>query len=282
MNFIEKIREDIEKIPLLSTSAAKLLNTLSKKDFEKSEVLKIVQEDHVLTGKILRIVNSAAFSFTREIKTVKEAIAFLGKNHLTTIALESIGSDIFSGDMSAYKTRQGMLWNHSLRTAAASREISNFSKKKISGGTAFTAGILHDIGKSLLSSFLMMNNGADVISEYIQVNPSANFITVERSRTGTDHCEVGALLAEHWRLPKIFHSVILHHHSPSESDEKFREYAFSVHIGDMISMMMGSGTGIDSFHYPLDENFSKYFELTEIDIQKVILSVEDEFEHLMH
>lgn len=276
-----EIMDKITKIPLLSHSSSLLLQMMSDENYSIEKVEEIVSRDNVLTAKILKIVNSAAFALSRKITTVREAIPYLGTRLIQSLALSSSAKEVFGKKLSGYcAENEESLWAHSLKTAVASRQIADYCKSDIKKETAFTCGILHDIGKSVISSYIISENRVEDIIAEIQENPNADFLSLEERYVGMNHSQAGYLLSKHWELPEIFQYVILLHHSPTDREEEYRNYSFCVHLADTVAQMTGEGTGIDSMRYSLNENYTEYFKIDDTAIQKLIIRVEEEFRHI--
>lgn len=270
-----EINKKIKSVPVISESAYKLLQILDKKDFSYKEIATIVESDSVLSGKVLKTVNSSAFSLSRKIVSVHDALPLIGNRALTAITMESAAPDVFKNELGGYRAQSGELWEHSLKTAIAARFLSVYLKEPVDGGLAYTAGLVHDIGKSLLSTYLEKQY-ENIVKKMNEQN-SADNLELEKDFFGIDHAEAGEILVKHWQLPQIFEVIARYHHTPSEASEDERSICFLVHIADIISMMAGSGTGIDSLHYRLDNSFINYFNMTEEQFQKTILDVNEEF-----
>lgn len=265
----------IREIPMLSAVVSRLLEITSNEDHSINDVSRIVENDTFLTSRILRIANSAAFSPIEPIQTVSKAVSYLGEKMLIGIAIGSGSGKVFRKPLEGYESGVGELWEHSLRTAIASREISNLVKKDSISDIAFTAGLLHDVGKSVISEFLEGNTRE--LTSLCDQGMAEDFLAAEKTMTGTDHSEVGYQLAQHWRLPAALSEVIRYHHHPAQADEGHRTLVYAVHLGDIIAMMGGAGTGADSFAYKIDENYDKYIGISKEDLALVLLKVEVEF-----
>jgi HD-like signal output (HDOD) protein len=105
-----------------------------------------------------------------------------------------------------------------------------------------------------------------------------DYVAAERDVIGTDHAEVGALLAEHWNLPETLRSVIAHHHNPSNAPEADKILVYVIHLADFVAMMGGTGTGSDSFLYLLDEQYKEYVPISIIDLEKIFYHTGVEYE----
>ncbi len=269
------ISDRIKEMPMLSVVASRLLELTGGDDHSLQDVAKIVENDAYLTTRVLRVVNSAAFAPIEPIHTVSKAIVYLGEKMVVGIAIGACSAKIFKNPLSGYEAAAGALWEHSLRTAIAAREIASYTKKVISSNLAFTAGLLHDIGKSVISEFLHGN--VDEMVNMCDEGRVENFLKAERNTIGTDHAEVGCELATHWHLPESLATVIRYHHEPNKSDDKYRPLVYAVHVGDLLAMMGGTGTGADSLSYTIDENYLEFIDINKDHLARVLLKVQEEF-----
>ena len=227
--------------PLLSASAALLIQVVGNPDHSLSDIVRIVERDAVLTAHVLRIVNSAAYSLLQPINSIARAVSYLGDGVVIGIAMGYGSSKIMNSTLKGYNAGPGELWRHSLRTAIASREIIKYGDFTSGAGLAFTGGLLHDIGKALISEFLK-GTSSEILNK-MEKGHAEDYLEVEREITGSDHTIVGSELARRWKLPDPLVEVIRHHHFPQHADASFRPLVYGVHLGDIIAMMGGSGTG---------------------------------------
>lgn len=268
----------VERIPLLSPSAALLLQLSARANHEMKEIIDVVRFDSALTVHVLRVVNSAAFGLRQPIEFIDRAVAYLGERMVVGIALNDSAGMVFDKKLDGYEGQRGDLWRHDLRAAIASREVARHAKNEINPDLAFTGGILHDIGKSVISDFL--RGSAPEALERIETQMAADYLAAEREMIGIDHTEAGLALAERWNLPEALQMVIVHHHRPQQTPEEYRTLVYSVHLGDTIAMMGGGGTGADTLHYQLDGNYTQFLELTSANLALILLDVEEEFRRL--
>ena len=161
---------------------------------------------------------------------------------------------------------------------AHAREVARHAKGEISPDLAFTGGILHDIGKSVISDFL--RGSTHEVLDRIETQQAADYLTAERSLIGFDHTEAGFELAQHWSLPEPLQSVIRHHHHPRQAPAEHQGLVYAVHLGDTIAMMGGVGTGCDTLHYQLDGDYTRFMDLAYSNLAAILLDVEEEFHRL--
>jgi putative nucleotidyltransferase with HDIG domain len=252
------------------------MELVGDEDHSLGDIVHIVEFDPGLTAQILKVVNSPVFGLRQPMETVQRAVAYLGEKMIVGIAIGSCAPQVFHRPLEGYDSGPADMWEHSLKTAIASRELASLSKEKVSPEVAFTAGLLHDIGKSVLSYFLK-GRTEELILRF-ERGETADYLQSEDAVVGTNHCKVGLEMARHWRLPEPLQGVILHHHYPSRAKEGNRSLVYTVHLGDMVAMASGTGTGIDAMGYRLDGAYKDYLVVDRNGLEKLVMSVIVEFE----
>lgn len=271
MNFsVEDIIEKAKSAPRLSMTAMKLMEAMGEKTHSLADIANIVKLDSLLTGQVLKAVNSASFNIGHEINTVEEALKYLGDAGITGIVMSK--EQIYNTDMSGYLADEGEIWQHSLKTAIASRYFAkNFTNGEVDPQIAYTSGILHDIGKSILSYYLKIEQAS------LNFSSITNFEEFEKDNFGLSHSEIGYLLSKSWNLPPMLCEVIRHHHNPGKSSKENKKLVYTVHLADITAMMSGVGTGVDTLNYLLDEQYVDFLPISEEDLDRGIIEIEKEF-----
>ena len=232
MNTCEStIPEALKKVPPFPPVAGRLLTLLSSPDVEVAEVAELIRSDATLSARMLRCINSAAFGLGRQINDVRQAIALMGFDRTRQITAMCATAAFRSTRNSA---ELHTCWQHSMATAILANEIAKsceaFTK------IAFTAGVLHDIGR------------LGLIVEYPSRYASAvrgahgrcvDFLDFEREQFGFDHAEAGRLLGEAWELPEEFRLVAGRHHDRCEGSEV--DLLRIVHVGCRLADALGYG-----------------------------------------
>ena len=271
----DSIARRIKEMPMLSVVASRLLELTGDQDHSIIDVARIVENDAYLTSRVLRVANSAAYSPIEPIQTISKAVSYLGEKMLIGIAVGSGSAKVFDKPLDGYESKAGELWDHSLRTAIASRELADLARSGLSTNIAFTAGLLHDIGKAIISDFF--EGSAKDLTFMCDNGIVEDFLAAERNMTGTDHCEVGYQLAGHWNLPDSLKSAIRYHHHPEQGKEEDKLLLYAVHLGDIVAVLGGVATGADAFAYRIDQNYNKYISVGQDELNLVLLRVEEEF-----
>lgn len=279
MDIVEEILKKVKQLPPLSNSAAELIKIADKDDVSANTMATVIEKDPDLAGQLLRVANSAAFHPASPISSIQFAVSFLGNRTTMGIIMGFCLASVYKKPLKGYIAPEGALWRYSLTTAIAARFLSKFSKYDISPELAYTSGLLHAIGKSVISEFLSVEN-----IELADINVEVkDFSDIEKEALGTDHCEVGKAMAQQWNLPKDVCQVIGFYNTPQDADNEFKPLVYLVHLASFVAMMIGNGTGVDALQYKLDVNYDKFIDIcTAHDLERVIINVQQEFEIMMN
>lgn len=200
-------------IPTASSIVGEVMRVIYDPKSDAKDIAEIIERDPPISAKILRVANSAYYGSKSSINSLKRAVVVLGfntvKELITTIALVD---NFFDPHSHVGIDRKG-LWVHSVATARA----AHFLAKKtgiVGDDIAYTVGLLHDIGKVLLSTCLP--------EEYSEVIYSAEtsrtyIVTKEKLLLNIDHCRVGRMVCEKWNLPSDVSLAIESHHTAHEN-----------------------------------------------------------------
>ena len=276
---IEEILWKVKQLPPLSSSAAELIKMADNDDVSAESMARVIEKDPDLAGQLLRVANSAAFHPAKPIGSIQFAVSFLGNRTTVAVIMGFCLAGVYKKPLEGYLAPEDALWRYSLATAIASRYLAKFSKEDISPELAYTAGLLHSIGKSVISEYLSLQ-----FVDLIELHDSnKDFIDIERGMLGIDHCEVGKAIAEHWNLPDDICQVIGYYNAPQNAADKYKSLVYLVHLASFVAMMGGKGTGVDSLQYNLDENYDQYIEIfTAHDLERIVINVQQEFEVMVN
>jgi len=276
VNILDKIRQKVKKIPTLPDIAFRLVRLLEDEKHSVNDIVNVINADAALTSRILNVANSAAFSRGKQISTLNRAITHLGENMVVGIAIGSCASSLLRKPLPGYIAEVGELWDHSLFTAIASKHLCQYAKTTIHWEQAYTAGLLHDLGKIVFSDIAA--GFTSKVIDYCRENQNMDYLDGERAVMGADHSEAGLVIAQQWNLPPPLPDAIAYHHRPSAYQGEFTNVVFVVHLADIASMMYGAGTGADAMTYKMDAEFVQHLQLDKEDFIKLMLQVQDEFQ----
>ncbi|BCS53027.1 HDOD domain-containing protein [Geobacter sp. SVR] len=231
---LKKIIMDTKTLPTLPGVVHKL-NSLSENDKASvQEMAKIVSSDQVLSARILRLANSPSYGFYR-VSTISNAMILLGVNVIRSLALSSSIFEIME------KNSVG-LWEHSLGVGVASSLIARKLGLPECEEIA-TAGLLHDIGKVIIS--IKCSEAEERIRNVVQ-DQQVYIGQAEQDVLDTDHAEVGAWLSKSWFLPDKLSEPIAFHHDVTLS-VNHRIKTAVVHLADVLIKASGFGDSGDCY-----------------------------------
>jgi HD-like signal output (HDOD) protein len=197
-------------LPAMPQVASKVLELSSDPNTSAAQLQQVISDDQAMTARILKIANSAMYSCSRKIKTLTEAIVMLGFNSIRSLVVTSAARNLYNMKSSPSGLKERLMWEHSIGCGFACRLLAE-SKAPALTEEAFLAGLLHDIGKLVLTQRLPAEFDEIVQTVYNENRP---FAATEREVLGFDHAQVGALLVNKWKFSPGLESVILHHHNP--------------------------------------------------------------------
>jgi putative nucleotidyltransferase with HDIG domain len=248
VSFKKEILETIRSLPPMSPAQNKIVTMLAVPDVNINDVIQLIQYDPAVTSGVLKLVNSAYFGLTQEVTSIKQAVVLLGFKQVHRIVLTVSFSPVMHKSISGYDLPSGALWQHSVATAVASETIARAIKYPLAD-EAFTAALMHDIGKIALSSFV--DAYFSRIDEQARAD-SASFEVVEKQILGIDHAEAGAIILKNWGIPKSLFMPVLWHHAPEScTDADVSPIVDIVHLADNLCLASGFGVGRDGLQYRL-------------------------------
>jgi HD-like signal output (HDOD) protein len=203
------VSQGLKKVPPFPPVAAKLLSLLSRPEVETNDVAELISGDATFTARILQRINSVEFGLVTPVTNVKQAVALLGTDLTRKLILTYATAAYAQGALGAEELRR--CWQHTVATAVLSDLIAKACGEFTE--VAFTAGIMHDIGRlGLLVAYP---------AEYERVIRDAasrciDLLDFEREEFGMDHAEAGRVLAERWGIPPGLAQIAGRHHDPCE------------------------------------------------------------------
>jgi putative nucleotidyltransferase with HDIG domain len=268
---------NIKKLPTFSTTVVRLSSILNDPDATVGEFESIILPDVALTANLLRLANSAFFGLPRRIGSTREAITLLGMKRVYELgamaAIEAVVPDRLPG----YGIDAASYWCHSVAVAVLSERLSK-DRKLIAPALTFTAGLMHDIGKLVISQFLAEAQAA-LHQEMTGNNKS--LVESEREVLGTDHCEVGADIARAWNLPDEVALVATAHHDPDELNQGKGDIMVDlVHIADCVAHSLGFGADVGELRRTLRVAALERLGLKATDLERVVSRSMSEIEGL--
>ena len=250
MTTAREVLRNSDGLPTLSQTVGRLAMLLGDEKSSLQDFEQVIKPDPALTANLLRLANSAYFGLRRKVGSVRQGVALLGIERVFEIAAGASFTKVLPKRIPGYEIDAAAYFMHCLAVGAMAEDLSKrLHMEEIE--MVFTAGLLHDIGKLAIGSFLIRDRTAVADALLTQ---DVRFIDVEREIIGTTHEEVGGLMVEEWHLPESFLSAVKHHHDPEEApDGPERKLADLIHVADGLAHMMGFGTDVGELKRSIDE-----------------------------
>jgi len=232
-----EVMDAIDRAPALPHIVGQVLSRVGDAHASTSELEHLIEQDMVLAGKVLKLVNSPFYRRKQPVGSIREAVSILGFASLRSLVLAASTSNILLVDLESYGMSRGGLWRNSIATAAVARAIGI----KGSAGPElseefFAGGLLRDVGLLILSPFLA-RSGVRLNKE-----AQADILLAERRAIGFDHGWVGDRLAEKWQLPPMLRACIgRHHRDPASDDPASARHLAVVRLSARLTYAAGVG-----------------------------------------
>lgn len=239
---LSNILKDVGELPTLPTIYSQLLEAMSNTRSTAKDIANIIEKDQAATIKLLKSVNSPIFSIAKSIDNIQNAIFFLGFNEVKNLVFSLSMIDMFNNSKQVPYFNLVEYWKHSIAVGVATRIIGKICGEK-NIENYFVAGIIHDIGKLILI-YYGKTDYSKVIEYAIERNIGIGY--AEMAVLGTDHLEIGAIVAEKWGIPETLINPIRHHLKGMVFD-KFDKLTACVHLADVIARALNLGIAGDNF-----------------------------------
>jgi len=205
---LEELIQGLDDLPSLPAVVMELLGSIDQEDVDISVLARKVSSDQALTAKTLRLANSSAFGLQVKATTIHQAMTYLGFQATRNLIMAAAMTGCFpSGRCPSFDDKG--FWRLSIATAACARVLARHMH--FNQDVAFTAGLLHGIGRLVLVSRYPEQYDA-VLRECKRVD--GDLLALEQAMLGVDHVLAGAALAEHWQFSGTMQQAIAFHHAP--------------------------------------------------------------------
>jgi len=255
------------EIPSIPLVLIRIIRALDDDSRTAKELEELILHDPALAARILRLANSAFYSFRAEVKTISHAITLLGMNLVTSLAIGINIFDSFTKGAKSEAAQISSLWTHSCAVAVLVKEIwTRRSGRAKEGEFAFLCGLLHDLGKVVLFKTYPGHYSSLFAAAKSENDPSISIY--EQENYGADHALIGEMLAKQWGFPPELATVIRKHHDPLALEVPMIS---AVTLADLLAKELkigydgddGLNEGLSQIQSKLNVTESEYKHLTE-------------------
>lgn len=174
------------------------------------------------------------------VESLDQALVFLGLRLLVKLVISVSVNEFFSHSGLGYSLCKGGLYHHAVGTAIIAEKLADYTGS-VEPGLAYTAGLLHDIGKVVLDQSIASAYPLFYRKLFEEEN---NFSEMEKEILGIDHTQIGSKLARKWSFPESLTDIIRNHHEP-EKAARHLELAHVVYLADLLMCRFHSGLELE-------------------------------------
>ena len=248
-------------MPALSAAAARTLQLLQHPQVDPVRIARLMESDAPWTAAVLQLAGSPLWGRNGSPVDLRDAIGVLGLRRFYQLVAVAAVRPLLQPALRGYGLGDGELWDHSLAVAIATRELL-LERGLKPCEEAFTAAVLHDVGKLVLGTALEAEMGpAGPGSE------NTVFEETEVRAAGTDHAEAGARLLEHWKMPYWLVTAVRTHHTPADGSFLIADL---VHLADALCLSAGVGAGADGLRHRVSPEVSQRWNLSRRSLERVL------------
>ncbi len=266
---IQDIMSTIDSLKPVPQTALKILRMLQDPRCDADDISDELSRDQVLGAQTLKMCNSVIFMGAAPIDTLKEAVLVMGQGLLVqsviTVAIKSYFQQTGS---SGYSLCKGGLYFQAVSTAMLAQQIAA-TTGKADPSLAYTAGLLHGIGKTILDQFVA-SCAPLFFRELLQSN--SDMISIEKKVLGITHCEAGMFLAKKWNFSPALTQVIAHHPFP-EKATSHEDLVYLIYLANLLAERFYRGMSMVSVQTESLQNALGHLGLTMDDIPDIISKV---------
>jgi len=225
----DEINLSMEKLQPIPQVALKILRIINEDDYEISLLTEEMRKDQILSGLTIKLCNSVYFPNRNTIDSMDHALVYLGQKKLVKFVIVAAIKSFFNQAGMGYSLCKGGIYHHAVGTAIIAEELAR-ATEKVDPSLAYTAGLLHDIGKVVLDQHIQTVLPLFYRQFYEEGKCS---LEVEKSIFGIDHQDAGSTLAQRWSFPQSLIETIKHHHQP-ENATQYKPLTHTIYLADLL------------------------------------------------
>lgn len=234
---LERAMENIQPIPQV---ALKILRLIDNEEYEIKTLADEIRKDQVISARTIKLCNSVVFAGSSKVESLDQALVLIGMQLLVKLVISVSVNKFFGHSGLGYSLCKGGLYHHAVGTAIIAEKLADYTGSA-EPGLAYTAGLLHDIGKVVLDQSIASAYPLFYRKLFEEEN---NFSEVENEILGLDHTQVGNKLARKWLFPESLRDTIRNHHRPEKATRNL-ELAHVVYLADLLMSRFHSGLELE-------------------------------------
>ena len=235
----------VDDLAVLPHVVFKVLEISGDCESPAAEMERAIAIDPGFSSKVLTLANSTYFGLPKRVTSIREALMFLGYKSVRNLAMTIGAFDMFVGKNDEESLRRRTWWRHSVDTAVCARWLSKVSPK-LSADEAYTCGLLHYLGRTLLDRF---GEGSYTECSHL-IEAGTPVVEAERKIFGCDHVEVAVSAASKWGFPESLAQGLRYVEEPGP-EEQFKIERSSTALSSAIALLAKHGRKGSELEVPL-------------------------------
>lgn len=223
---LESLVSETDKLVSLPDIYYRLEEAIVDPGSTADSVAMLLQSDPDLCARMLRIANSAFYSFPTRIETVQRAVNVIGLRQIRDLVLATSVVRAFDG-IPTEMVNMTTFWEHSIAVGVMARNLGK-QARLANAESYYVPGLLHDVGR-LVMYLKLPGLMRDLLQR--RGTTESSMFSQERQMLGYTHAEIGSRLLESWRLPQSIWEPVANHHYPTGSGDHMLT-ACAIHAAD--------------------------------------------------
>jgi putative nucleotidyltransferase with HDIG domain len=239
---VEELLDSVDDLPPLPAVATRVMGMVEDDNTNATELGQVLATDQALTAKLIKISNSAYYGFARQVSTVRDAVTLLGFRQVREVAVATSLMSVFNETDERYKTFDlDLFWGHSVAVAVTAEALAK-QTRAAKPQDAYTAGILHDIGRLILRKAMPAEFDQAVRRA---VEEGVSLGQTEEESTGFRHADIGNAMGSRWKFPGPLLDAVWRHHDETLTPKE-HGLAGVVAQSDRLALHFGLFCGYDA------------------------------------
>jgi len=254
-------------LPTMPAIANKVVAAVDNPDSSIDDIRSLIDQDAAIAARILKISNSALYGFPSEIQSLSHAISLLGTMTVRNLVLAASMKETYK----RFGLLEKLLWQHSAMAGPTAAMLATYRGIGVDPEIAFTAGLMHHIGKTALANSHRAEYERVMMTVY---NEGRSFTEVENEVFGFSHAELGAAVVQQWGLPDSLILTIQYHHDAGKladlDDDVARTCALTTITSLCLSKLgVGRSKPLENLDLAAQPAWA-FLELTENDVEPIL------------
>lgn len=271
---IEEILVKADELSPAPQILPQLLNLLNDMDSDPFEIVGLIRMDAPLTARVLKLSNSAYYGMSTQSASIEEAVNRIGFTEVYKLVAVICSSEFLSGSLDSLYIEPGKLWEHSLACAFIMEAMAR--EKDESETTAYTIGLLHAMGKTLINSFV--DGVYKHVFELVE-SDQVPLIEAEHEVLGFNHADLGAALLAKWKFPAEITEPIELQYRPLAS-VRYPKLTAMTHLANGVAAGIGAAAGRDAFAMEMIPGAAERIDATAEDFERYLIHAHSKIEDI--